>query len=139
TRNVAAFALDGSAGAGPFTILYENVGHPNGGAGMERQKGITELRIKPANALGQSIDTWKMSIVDSTENRPEVATEFDDSKWKALKVTGGEGAMHRENTVAVYRATFDAPPTDEKAGPLRLVFGMIDDHGWIYLNGEKIG
>jgi hypothetical protein len=38
----------------------------------------------------------------------------------------------------VFRASFEAPKQID-SGSVNLVFSCIDDHGWIYLNGRKIG
>jgi hypothetical protein len=134
--------LDGitSAGDGQLVLLYENGGHPfSGWTGMERRKGIAELRIKPAKWLARMIDTWKVKPVDSVENRPEVAADFDDSSWTSAKLEGEAGHPMQEGDMAVFRATFDSPPTDKEVGPIKLIIGRIDDNGWVYLNGEKIG
>jgi hypothetical protein len=131
---------NGAAGTGQVVLLYENAGHPHSGTGgMERRKGIGELRLKPVYWLGHNIEGWKVLPVEAIENRPEVAADFDDSSWKTANIAGERGYDLRQGEVAVFRASFDAPPNAKELAPLKLVFGHIDDTSIVYLNGEKIG
>ena len=61
-------------GRSEVRLLYENRGHPNGGAGMEAPTGILELQLTAGRAgAGKAISGWRMREVDSTKNRPEVS------------------------------------------------------------------
>jgi hypothetical protein len=120
-----------------LTILYENTGHANGNAvAQDRKKGISGARLVPADALARPIENWRMHAVDSPTNRPEIQPDFDDSGWAPAKVTD-EGADVPSERTAVFRATFDAPVKSDNS--IFLTIGRIDDDGWVYLNGKKVG
>jgi beta-galactosidase len=40
---------------------------------------------------------------------------------------------------AVYRTEFEATPAMLAAYAVNIDFGMIDDEGWVYVNGQKVG
>ena len=131
---------NGAAGAGELVLMYENAGHPHSGTGgMERSKGISEIRIRPVNLLARNIGGWKVLPVDSMENRPEVSSDFNDAGWKSASLSGDRGYELKAGDIAVFRASFEAPPNASELAPLKLVFGHIDDTSIVYLNGEKIG
>jgi hypothetical protein len=47
---------NGAAGDGELVLMYENAGHPHSGTGgMERSKGISEIRIRPRQPAGDAI------------------------------------------------------------------------------------
>jgi beta-galactosidase len=85
-----------------------------------------------------ALDDWRMKRVPTTKNRDEVRENFDDSSWEKANVQSGEGPLHPEEA-AVFRTHFQATP-DQMAGEIvELNFGMIDDEGWVYVNGHKVG
>jgi beta-galactosidase len=70
------------------------------------------------------------------ESSPELARKFDDSSWNAAKP--GE-LLLKENQTAVYRARVKLTPEDLDSASIMVQFPAIDDHGWIYLNGQFVG
>ena len=68
----------------------------------------------------------------------EVSEHFDDSSWSTVDTGRGEGPLN-ENESAVFRARLLA--TDEMLTNVSVVlrFGRIDEDGWVYVNGRKVG
>jgi hypothetical protein len=79
-----------------------------------------------------------MNVVPDTKDRPEVAENFSDQDWAQADV-GTESGPLRQNTSAVFRTYVAVKAEDLSAGSVLLQFGMIDDEGWIYVNGRLAG
>ena len=71
-------------------------------------------------------------------NQPALAAEFDDSAWAAADVASGNGVLD-ENENAIFRARFVVAPETAALPIVELHVGRIDDEGWVYLNGVKVG
>jgi hypothetical protein len=61
-----------------------------------------------------------------------------DTGWEPVDVTTGTGPL-REHSSAVFRTHVTVAPGDLAAGRTVLRFGMIDDDGWVYVNGQAVG
>ena len=122
--NEVQFAIEGNG-----RILGVGNGDPSS---HEADRAVDQIQE-------QSLSTWRMNPVDSVENRPEVATDFDDSNWEQVSADDPVGAIKNENEAAIYRTTFDIEEEAIRSGRPRLTFARIDDLGWIYVNGRKIG
>jgi len=48
------------------------------------------------------LDNWRMQIVSSIENLPEISTQYDDTQWQKVDVRRESGTL-QEGKVAVYR------------------------------------
>jgi beta-galactosidase len=85
--------------------------------------------------------SWRRQRVDSIENRPEVAFDFDDSTWASAG--GGRGRGNRGGGDAapaqtnVYRGVFELSQPDRGA---RVTFmaPSLGEQQWVYLNGQSI-
>ena len=127
-------------GKSKVLLLYENLGHANGGNAMEKPCGIFSARVGTESASGgQAIGGWRMHEVDGTSRRPEVKTDFDDSGWQAVSVDREDANQLPANHSAVFRAHVDVSADELKAGKLDLSFARIDDRGWVYVNGQHVG
>ena len=129
------------AGENRLELLYENHARANGGPGMEERKGIAEVRLASKRVEGMPLRDWKIKRVDGTEPRPEIAADFDDSKWEqvAVHTESWQKQMQGNGTVCVFRNTIELSQADLDAGETFLEFDGIDDQGWIYVNGKEIG
>jgi Glycosyl hydrolases family 35/Beta-galactosidase jelly roll domain len=128
------------AGVDSICLLYENHGHLNGGAAMENPCGIRAIRLTgSALANGTPIAGWRMQIVNGTDNRPEVASYFNDTAWSPEAVDNLEANQLTPNQDAVFRAGVDLTAADLNTGKMALSFGRVDDYGWVYVNGTLIG
>ncbi|MFZ0761424.1 MAG: beta-galactosidase GalA [Candidatus Sulfotelmatobacter sp.] len=84
------------------------------------------------------LNDWRMRLVPDTRHRPEVAETFSDADWDQDDVNTESGPM-RENTSAVFRTHFKLTAEDLAARYIKLRFGMIDDDGWVFVNGQLAG
>jgi len=86
---------------------------------------------------------WKLAPVPSQgELAPEYAVGVDDSAWNRIKpkTDGDTGSMFlKEGQTAIYRAHVHVTAADLSGNALQLVFGGIDDHGWIFVNNQLVG
>ena len=85
-----------------------------------------------------TLNDWRMRLVPHTRNRPEVAETFSDGDWDRGDVNTEAGPL-RENTSAVFRTHFKLAAEDLTASNIKLRFGMIDDDGWVFVNGQLVG
>lgn len=146
-KSVARVGASGSsctfelpAGRDAVSLLYENRGHANGGQAMENPCGIADAHTT-ASVLAPStpITGWRMKIVDTVPHRPEIAPDFDDSNWAAVTTDDLEASQLSPNQNAVFRATMELTDAQLSGVTTMLDFGRIDDVGWIYVNGQRIG
>ncbi len=136
----AVLPLAGVAHEGQNTveILFENLGVPNFGPGIEEEEGITQVSVIPMIAAKEAVDDWRMKVVRGEGEMPaEVAADYDDRSWKPVRVDG-EATIRTPETTAVYRGTLNVTGEQIAAG-LPITFGSIDDLGTIYVNGTKVG
>ncbi len=84
------------------------------------------------------LSDWHMRLVPDTKDRAEVAEAFSDADWDRVDVNTESGPL-RENTSAVFRTHVNLTTEDLAADKIMLQFGMIDDEGWVYVNGQPAG
>ncbi len=85
-----------------------------------------------------ALDGWRMQLVPDTKDRPEVAENFRERNWRRVDVRAESGPL-RPDESAVFRTRFVATAEDLAATNLVLHIGMIDDDGWVYVNGQLVG
>jgi beta-galactosidase len=68
----------------------------------------------------------------------EVAKDFDDSSWAEWNVSLESGPLGPEEH-GVFRTRFTVSEQDLRAESIELSCGRIDENGWVYVNGEKVG
>ena len=72
----------------------------------------------------------------------EYANDFDDSAWNEIKLqTNGspDGQVLSEGQTAVFRAHVSLTEADLANLGVQVQFGGIDDHGWIFVNNQRVG
>jgi beta-galactosidase len=84
------------------------------------------------------LSDWFMAKVPDLQNRPEVAEHFDDSQWGKVNVRADDGPL-RPGEMAVFRTQVRLSAADLAIKSADLNFGMIDDQGWVYVNGQFAG
>jgi hypothetical protein len=121
-------------------LLYENRGHANGGLDMERAAGIqhAEVSARPLGG-GRPITGWRMHEVPEATNRPEVQPDFNVDTWRTVNADELDANQLRAGRTAVFRALVPVSTAELRSGGLNLQFGRIDDHGWVYVNGQFVG
>jgi beta-galactosidase len=85
-----------------------------------------------------ALKEWRLKRGATYPRPPESAEKFDTSGWDKADVDRQEGPLNPEET-ALYRTEFEATPAMLAASAVTLNFGMIDDEGWVYVNGHKVG
>ncbi|HZI33908.1 MAG TPA: DUF4982 domain-containing protein, partial [Candidatus Binatia bacterium] len=85
-----------------------------------------------------ALDNWRMETVSAPKDRPEIAEQFDDSQWQKVNVRASDGPLQSDE-VAVFRTRVSLTAEDLDAARANLNFGMIDDEGWVYVNGQFAG
>jgi beta-galactosidase len=85
-------------------------------------------------------DGWRWQKVTNVyePNLQEITTNFDDSSWETADVQAVSGPL-QERAQAVYRAKIQVTREELAAENVELCFGMIDEDGWVYVNGQKVG
>ena len=88
-----------------------------------------------------AVNNWRWKEAEFSTGRraqatPEFAPDFDDSSWSAVKL--GDMPM-KENSTAIYRAHVNLTQEDLGNPGARIHFTTIDDHGWIYVNNQRVG
>jgi beta-galactosidase len=86
------------------------------------------------------VEGWRwQNISDATAtNLPETAEQFDDSSWQKADVHSASGPLQGE-AKAAFRAHVNLTAEDLAADSVELDFGMIDDEGYVFVNGQKVG
>jgi beta-galactosidase len=97
----------------------------------------------PVKAIAVNGWHWKLGNVPARgESTPEYANEFDDSSWNTIKpkTDGDTGDMFLQpGQSAFYRAHVKVTEADLASPTVQIHFGSIDDHGWIFVNGQRVG
>jgi beta-galactosidase len=96
----------------------------------------------PLKATADNNWSWKLTE-DTSKNlsNPEdgdYAADFDDSSWDRTS-SEGDNSQLSEGQSAIFRQHLNIT-TDELAGlGVQLHFGRIDDNGWVFVNGQRVG
>ncbi len=116
-------------------VLFENPGNPNGGAAMEAKKGIAEIYLVPKTTGDIVVTEWRVKRASGASDTGAIGTNVDDQAWE----TGNPSWINDNDAYGTYRAKVNLTADDIKSGTTRLVFDCIDDDGWVYVNGIKVG
>lgn len=84
------------------------------------------------------LENWRMKHVPSVESSSEVSPNYDDAQLQKVDTRRESGTL-KEGQAAVYRAHITLQPKDLETEHNTLNFGMIDDEGWVYVNGKLVG
>jgi beta-galactosidase len=85
-----------------------------------------------------ALNDFRMAKVTDLKDRPEVAERFDDSQWQKVNVRTDAGPLGPGDK-AVFRTHVRLTAADLAVEQANLKFGMIDDEGWVYVNGRLAG
>jgi beta-galactosidase len=85
-------------------------------------------------------DGWRWTGVTNVyaPDLPEEKTDYDDSSWAKADPESAAGPLEGRSQ-AVFRTTIQVTEPELAAESVELCFGMIDDDGWVYVNGQKVG
>jgi beta-galactosidase len=97
-----------------------------------------DVYVSKAPTRSVFLNDWRMKTVPNPKERPEVAEEFNDGDWSPVDSRVAFGPLDPGQS-AVFRAHFAATTEDLAARSITITFGMIDDEGWVYVNGHLVG
>jgi hypothetical protein len=131
-------------GINTINMIYENVGQPNGGRGMEEMAGIRKIELLTVDA---TISDWRMKKITRTadgkfqpDQLPELSADTSGKDWAHLKIKSPDDATQlTAEHDAVFRGTVNLTADQLKAGDLNIQMSRMDDDGWVFINGKKIG
>ncbi len=99
-------------------------------------------KLIPASSVRSTdlTDGWRwMKVKNFAKGKPaEIKPDLDDSSWQTTDTRAANGPM-TEKTDAVFRRHVQLTADDLAAESIQITFGMIDDSGWLYINGTKAG
>jgi beta-galactosidase len=127
--NLVHFAL-----SGPGKILGVGNGDPS------CHEPDVYLSTWPNHSVAEN-EGWRWKKVPNVydqENLAELKTDFDDSNWQTDDPQSNSGPLH-EREQAVFRTKIQVSKQELAAESVELCFGMIDEDGWVYVNGQKVG
>jgi beta-galactosidase len=94
------------------------------------------VATQPSNEM--ALKNWRIKRGAKYPSAEESAEKFNDKGWDAVDVGRPEGPL-KPGESAVFRSEFEVTPAMISAYAVNLAFGMIDDDGWVYVNGHKVG
>ena len=85
-------------------------------------------------------DNWRWKPVTNVydSNLPELETGYDDSSWEKADPQSASGPLDGR-AQAVFRGKIQVTGEQLNSESVELCFGMIDEDGWVYVNGRKAG
>jgi beta-galactosidase len=101
---------------------------------------IAQPPVKDHSGERLALETRHVPIARSLA--PEYAPDFDDSSWNTIKPkTDGDTGdqVLSEGQTAIFRAHFTLTEEDLNNPGVQIRFGGIDDHGWIFVNNQRVG
>ena len=126
--NLVRFAL-----SGPGKILGVGNGDPSC---HEPDVFVPQspIRSVPEN------EGWRWKKLPNVYNQrlPEFRTDFDDTNWGAANVQSDSGPLG-EQEQAVFRTKIRVSEADLASQAVELQFNRIDDEGFVYVNGRRVG
>jgi len=81
---------------------------------------------------------WKKTSNVYDSKLAEFKPNFDDSAWETANPQSDSGPLG-ERDQAVFRVKIQVTESDLAARAVELRCGMIDEDGWVYVNGKQIG
>ncbi|MGA9778278.1 MAG: sugar-binding domain-containing protein [Verrucomicrobiia bacterium] len=85
-------------------------------------------------------DGWRWENVTNVyaPDLPEEQTDYDDSSWTSADPQSANGPL-QGRAQAVFRGKIQVTKQELDVASVELCFGMIDEDGWVYVNGQKVG
>ncbi|HUA38558.1 MAG TPA: beta-galactosidase GalA [Candidatus Sulfopaludibacter sp.] len=83
---------------------------------------------------------WRWESVTNVyaPDLPEEKTDYDDSNWAKADPQSATGPL-QGRAQAVFRGRIQVTERQLDSESVELCFGMIDEDGWVYVNGQKAG
>jgi beta-galactosidase len=122
--------------SGPGKILGVGNGDPSC---HEPDTFISESPIKVIPS-----DDWSWKLVDdnsktlSSRKNAVYTVDFDDSSWSKTSSQGDQARL-TEGQSAVFRQHLNVTAEELASRGVQICFGRIDDEGWVFVNGRRVG
>ncbi|HVU07786.1 MAG TPA: beta-galactosidase GalA [Verrucomicrobiae bacterium] len=83
---------------------------------------------------------WRWHLTDDVKNPnlAEFKADFADSGWDTAS-SEGEASQLAQNLAGIFRQHIHLSAEDLASSAIEIQFGRIDDLGWIYVNGQRVG
>ncbi|MBI1805488.1 MAG: hypothetical protein HYR76_00370 [Ignavibacteria bacterium] len=85
-----------------------------------------------------TLGDWRILSVPTVKDRPEIAEDVNDSLWQKVDTRGGASQLDPDKS-AIFRTHVSISEKELEADNIVVQFGMIDDDGWVYVNGQFAG
>ncbi|MBI3766649.1 MAG: DUF4982 domain-containing protein [Ignavibacteriales bacterium] len=85
-----------------------------------------------------TLGDWRILSVPTVKDRPEIAEDVNDSLWQKADTRGGASQLDPDKS-AIFRTHVLISEKELEADNIVVQFGMIDDDGWVYVNGQFAG
>jgi beta-galactosidase len=92
----------------------------------------------PSRSLPISGWKWKKVADVNKAELSEAAEVFADVDWASHDINSSTGPLG-ERDKAVFRAKVTVTAADLAAEAVELSLGMVDEDGWVFVNGHKVG
>jgi beta-galactosidase len=92
----------------------------------------------PVRSTPISTWRWLQTTNPYSDRLPETTEQFDDSSWPAHNIVSESGPLNARQH-GVFRSQFRVSEQDLSSGAIEINFGMIDEDGWVYVNGQRVG
>jgi beta-galactosidase len=123
--NLIAFAL-----SGPGEIIGVGNGDP-----ICHEPDVP--LCNPASRV-MAVEGWRMKLATNANHRAEISGPSGGGDWASANIQSSHGSLQSGES-AVFQACLNVNAADFAADVALLQFGMIDDDGWVYVNGELVG
>jgi beta-galactosidase len=99
-----------------------------------------EPDVPERNPIARSVavDGWQMRHSRDGKVPREGAGPSGGGDWSEADIRAGVGPL-QSGEAAVFQTRLNLTAADLQADDVLLHFGMIDDHGWVYVNGVFVG
>jgi beta-galactosidase len=91
---------------------------------------------KPGHMM--ALQEWRFKRGASYPQPEESAETVDTSTWQTANASRPWGPLRPDET-GIFRTSFPSTPAMLAAHDVMIDFGLIDDEGWVYVNGHKVG
>ncbi|MBM4045144.1 MAG: hypothetical protein FJ279_08520 [Planctomycetes bacterium] len=118
----------------------------NGQKILDGGDSFVHVRVEPHKRLanGRAVsDQWRFQLDPKDEGLAKGwhKPSFDDSQWLPIRVDNFWEVQGHDgyDGIAWYRTRVQCTKEMSEQANLVLHFGAVDEHAWVYLNGELVG
>jgi beta-galactosidase len=125
--------------ANPISFTIEGPGRIIGVGNGDPSSHEPDKFLNLPTLRTRALDDWRWKKVADpwAQGLPEVAANFDDSRWTKADVRSARGPLGPTER-AVFRTRLSLSADDLAASGVELWFGKIDGGVFLYINGRKI-